>query len=176
MARSCVCRPGSASPEGDLEHGGADAVLVANAHLRVAEPIDREVLTELAEDEIVALQLVAPVAVRVELIDVDGALRLRARRDHLGRPRSTFFRRTCRGPCTAFFQIPVKTVRPCQLTSRGIPTLTDTSLASRPDIRTQHLSRLSGTPGTLQRRSSPGSWKRLQVQRLMRCDYRQPCG
>jgi hypothetical protein len=133
VARSCVCRPGSASPEGDLEHGGADAVLVADAHLRVAEPVDCEVLTELAEDE-----LVAPVAVRVELIDVDGALRLRARRDHLGRPRSTFFRRTCRGPCTAFFQIPVKTVRPCQLISRGIPTLTDTSLACRSDIRTQH--------------------------------------
>ena len=59
---------------GDLEQGGADAVPVADAHLVVAEPVDREVLAELAEDEVVALQLLAPVTVRVELIDVHGAL------------------------------------------------------------------------------------------------------
>ncbi len=58
----------------DLEQGGADAVLVADAHLVVTEPVHREVLTELAEDEIVALQLIAPVAVRVELIDVHGTM------------------------------------------------------------------------------------------------------
>jgi hypothetical protein len=58
----------------DFEQGGADAVLVADAHLVVAEPVNCEVLTELAVDEIVALKLVAPIAVRVELIDVHGAL------------------------------------------------------------------------------------------------------
>ena len=57
--------------------------------------------------------------------------------------------------------IPVSEVdRDCQLISRGIPTLTDTSLACRSDTRTQHLPRLSGTPGTLEITSDPGSWKR----------------
>ena len=40
----------------DLEQGGADAILVADAYLVVAKPVDGEVLTELAEDEVVALQ------------------------------------------------------------------------------------------------------------------------
>jgi hypothetical protein len=34
-----------------------------------AKPVHREALTELAEDEIVALQLVTPIGVRVELVD-----------------------------------------------------------------------------------------------------------
>src|SRR3954468_15373276 len=38
-------------------------------------------------------------------------------------------RRTSRGPSTGRFQIPVCTVRPCQETSLGIPTLTDTTVA-----------------------------------------------
>ena len=111
---------------GDLEQGGADAVPVADAHLVVAEPVDGEVLTELAEDEVVALQLLAPVVVRVELIDVHrallapvpGAIALAVAVD----VQPSDLTRTLR---PASFQIPVKTVRPCQLTSRGIPTLTD---------------------------------------------------
>src|SRR5690242_3937222 len=34
-------------------------------------------------------------------------------------------RRTICGPATAFFHTAVRTVLPCQVTSRGIPTLTD---------------------------------------------------
>ena len=58
----------------DLEQGRADAVAVADADLVVTEPIDREVLTELAEDEVIAVQLLAPVTVRIELIDIHGPL------------------------------------------------------------------------------------------------------
>jgi hypothetical protein len=58
----------------NLEQSGADAIPVADAHLVVAQPVDGEVLTELAEDEVVAVQLLAPVAVRVELIHVHGTL------------------------------------------------------------------------------------------------------
>ncbi len=58
----------------DLEQRGADAIAVADAHLVVVEPVDGEVLTELAEDEVVAVELLAPIAVRVELVHVHGAL------------------------------------------------------------------------------------------------------
>ncbi len=58
----------------DLEQRRADAVTVADAHLVVGEPVDREVLTELAEDEVVPVELLAPITVRVELIHVHGAL------------------------------------------------------------------------------------------------------
>jgi hypothetical protein len=58
----------------DLEQSGADAIPVADAHLVVAEPVNGEVLTELAEDEVVAVQLFAPVTVRIELIHVHGSL------------------------------------------------------------------------------------------------------
>ena len=103
-------------------------------------PSDREVLPELAEDEVVALQLVAPVAVRVELIDVHRAL-LAPVPGAIALAVAVDVQSVGPGadPAPASFQIPVKTVRPCQLTSRGIPTLTDTSLATRPDIRTEHL-------------------------------------
>ena len=46
----------------DLEQRRADAIAVADAHLVVVEPVDREVLTELAEDEVVAVELLAPIA------------------------------------------------------------------------------------------------------------------
>jgi hypothetical protein len=36
--------------------------------------------------------------------------------------------RTIRGPFTGSFQTPVCTVLPCQVTSFGIPTLTDSSV------------------------------------------------
>ena len=59
---------------GDLEERRADAIPVADADLVVAEPLDREVLAELAEREVVAVHLVLPVPVRVELVHVHGPL------------------------------------------------------------------------------------------------------
>src|SRR6185369_14196621 len=54
-----------------LEQRRADLVPVADTHLVVVEPVDGEVLTELPEHEVVALEVLAPVAVRTELVDVD---------------------------------------------------------------------------------------------------------
>ena len=59
---------------GDLEHGRADPVAVADADLVVAQPFDGEVLAELPVDEVVAAELALPVAVRVDLVDEHGAL------------------------------------------------------------------------------------------------------
>jgi hypothetical protein len=59
---------------GDLEQRGADPVAVADADLVVAQPLHREVLAELPIDEVASSQLVLPVAIRVDLIDEDGAL------------------------------------------------------------------------------------------------------
>ena len=59
---------------GDLEHGVADPVAVADADLVVGEALDGEVLAELPVHEVVAAELALPVAVGVELVDEDGAL------------------------------------------------------------------------------------------------------
>ena len=59
---------------GDLEDGGADPVAVADAHLVVAEPLDREVLAELSVDEVASSELAFPVPVRVDLVDEHRAL------------------------------------------------------------------------------------------------------
>src|SRR4051794_25629886 len=59
---------------GDLEERAADPVAVADAYLVVAEPFHREVLAELPVDEVASSQLVLPVAIRLDLIDEDGAL------------------------------------------------------------------------------------------------------
>ena len=53
---------------GDLEHRRADAIPVADTHVVVAQPVDREVLAELAEREVVTLQLALPVTVGLELV------------------------------------------------------------------------------------------------------------
>ena len=58
----------------DLEDGGADLVAVADAHLVVAQSLDREVLAELAVDEVIATELAFPVAVGVALVDEHGPL------------------------------------------------------------------------------------------------------
>src|SRR5262249_35813947 len=58
----------------DLEDRAADPVPVADADLVVGKTLDREVLPELAVDEIVPTKLVFPVAVGVDLVDEDGAL------------------------------------------------------------------------------------------------------
>ena len=56
----------------DLEQCRSDPVLVADADLIVGEPVDREVLAELTGYEVVAVHLLAPVLVRLQLIHVDG--------------------------------------------------------------------------------------------------------
>jgi hypothetical protein len=57
-----------------LEQGAADPVSIANAHRVVGQSVDGEVLAELSVDEVAPLQLLLPVAVRFDLIDVDRAL------------------------------------------------------------------------------------------------------
>src|SRR6516165_505253 len=58
---------------GDLEQSAADLIAVADANAIVGQILDSEVLTELANDE-GRLQLFLRVAVRFDLIDVNGAL------------------------------------------------------------------------------------------------------
>src|SRR5262245_22143355 len=58
----------------DLEDGAADLVAVANADLVVTQAVDREVLAELAVDEVVSTKLAFPVAVGVDLVHEHGAL------------------------------------------------------------------------------------------------------
>ena len=57
----------------DLEQRRTDPIPVADAHLVIAEALDREVLAELTEHEVVTPQLLAPMAIRAELVHVDGA-------------------------------------------------------------------------------------------------------
>src|SRR5262249_7126416 len=59
---------------GGLEGGERDPVAVADADLVVWEPLDGEVLAELAVDEVASPELPLPVAVGVELVDEHGAL------------------------------------------------------------------------------------------------------
>ena len=109
--------------------GGADPVAVADADLVVAEPLDREVLAELSVDEVVSSELALPVAVRVDLVDEDGALLAAVPREvALAVAVDVERLRTRRGPVTGSLKTPVKTVFPCQGTSFGMPTLTDTSV------------------------------------------------
>jgi hypothetical protein len=59
---------------GDLELGLADAVPVADANVGVAEPVDGEVLPELAVFRQPAAEVGFPVAVGLDLVDEHGAL------------------------------------------------------------------------------------------------------
>src|SRR5262245_29398594 len=59
---------------GDLEHGPADLVAIADAHHIVGQTFNREVLAELTVDEVGSLQLLLPVAIRFNLVDEDSAL------------------------------------------------------------------------------------------------------
>ena len=52
----------------------ADPIAVADAYGIVGQSFDREVLPELSVDEIAPLQLLLPIAIRLDLIDEDGAL------------------------------------------------------------------------------------------------------
>ena len=54
---------------------------------------------------------------------------------------------TIRGPATGFFHTAVCTVLPCQVTSCGIPTLTDSRAPARsPEVTTSSPSHASGQP------------------------------
>jgi hypothetical protein len=58
----------------DLELGLTDAIPVADVDVVVAESVDREVLPELADLEVVAAEVILPVAVRLDLVDEHSAL------------------------------------------------------------------------------------------------------
>jgi ABC transporter transmembrane region len=53
---------------GDLEYGLADLVAIADAHLVIGQPVDREVLPEGARLQVVALQFRRPVVVGRQLV------------------------------------------------------------------------------------------------------------
>ena len=59
---------------GDLEDRFTDPVAVADADLVVGESLHGEVLAELAVAEVVSLQLLLPVAIRLDLVDEHGAV------------------------------------------------------------------------------------------------------
>src|SRR3954467_13212140 len=58
----------------DLKKRAADLIAIADAHRIVRQSVDGEVFAELSVDEVVSFQLLLPVAIRLELIDEDGAL------------------------------------------------------------------------------------------------------
>src|SRR5262245_31839183 len=57
-----------------LEQGGADPISIADAHFIVRQSSNSEVLTELPVDEVGPFQLLLPIAVRFDLVDIDRAL------------------------------------------------------------------------------------------------------
>jgi hypothetical protein len=57
-----------------LEQGAADPIAIADAHRSVWQSFDGEVLAELAVDEVAPFQLLFPVAVGIDLVDVDRAV------------------------------------------------------------------------------------------------------
>src|SRR6476619_2748945 len=58
----------------DFELGLADPVAVADADVAIGQPADGEVLPEVARLQVIAAQVVAPVVLRLGLVDHDGAL------------------------------------------------------------------------------------------------------
>ncbi len=58
---------------GDLEQGAADPVAIADKDAVVGQAFDREVLAELAVDEVAPSELLLPVAVGFDLVDEDRA-------------------------------------------------------------------------------------------------------
>lgn len=114
---------------GDFEFGFADAVPVADAYFVVGQAIDGEVLPEVPEGQVVATELLLPVPVGLQLIDKDGT-NFAAVSGQVSLTVSVDVQPPHRpGPRTGDFQAPVWTVLPCQETSSGIPTLTDSSVA-----------------------------------------------
>ena len=89
-------------------------------------------------DETLSSELTPPVAVPAELVDKDRSL-LAAMSGQVSLTVPVDVQPTHHPrPSTASFQIPVWTLRPCQTTSRGNPTLRETSLptaSASPEIR-----------------------------------------
>jgi hypothetical protein len=116
---------------GYLENRAADLVTVADAHLVVGQALHGKVLPELPVLEVIPAQLFLPVPVGLDLVDEHRPL-LAAVSGQITLPSpSILSRRTIRGPATGFFQTAVCTVLPCQVTSCGIPTLTDSRAPTR---------------------------------------------
>ncbi len=57
-----------------LEQRAADPVMIADAHLRVGQAVDREILAELAVNEVLAAKLSLPIIVGLNLINEDRAM------------------------------------------------------------------------------------------------------
>lgn len=59
---------------GDFKEGSANAIAVADADFVVGETVDGEVLAELAKGEVLAAQVLLPVAIGGGLVEHDGAV------------------------------------------------------------------------------------------------------
>jgi hypothetical protein len=113
----------------DLEQCTADLIPVADADGVVGQSLDREVFAELSVDEVGPLQLLLPIAIRLDLVDENGALLASVPGQVALTVSSRFNRPTRQRPCTGLFQMPGCTVRPFHSMSRGSPTFTDRSRA-----------------------------------------------
>src|SRR5512133_394639 len=58
----------------DLEDGIADLIAVPDAHGIVRQSVNREVFPELSVDEVRPIQLLLPMSVGFDLVDIDGTL------------------------------------------------------------------------------------------------------
>jgi hypothetical protein len=58
----------------DLEQRRADAVAVSDAHFVVGQALHREILAKLAQNEVVAMKILLPVVVALDLVYEDGAM------------------------------------------------------------------------------------------------------
>ena len=108
-----------------LEQGTTDPVAVSDTHFCIRQTIDGKVLSELSVNEVISSKVVLPVPIGIHLIDehsptfaaVTGQVTLSVavyvEPAHHARP------------STGVFQMPVWTVLPCQVMSRGRPTLTE---------------------------------------------------
>src|SRR3954451_22300527 len=65
----------------DLEQRTADLIAVPDEHRIVWQSVDGEVLAELSVNEVVSFQSLLPIAIRLELVDKDGALLTAVPRD-----------------------------------------------------------------------------------------------
>jgi hypothetical protein len=121
----------------DFEDGAADPVTVADKDLCVGQSIDREILAEIAMNEVRPAKMIGPVTVGIELVDHEGAL-LAAVAARSACPSPTRLSRPAKTrPSTGCFQIAVRTGFPRHATSRGKPTLTETTtfIWNRPRCR-----------------------------------------
>ena len=112
---------------GDDQPRGADAEFVADVNKVLDEPLGAEVLAEGAEGSGYARAAIA------SRRSARSGRRKRPCRARRGRCRSAwaspsrFSRRNGTGEVTGSLKMPVRTVWPCQATSRGMPTLTETT-------------------------------------------------